>query len=53
MVTEFGEHQIKLTKWVESNTNFIHYHFIYVEQEKSRKQPDDPTDDFQDLWNDL
>ncbi|BAO43589.1 hypothetical protein [Thiolapillus brandeum] len=53
MVTEFGEHQIKLTKWVESNNNFIHYHFTYVEQEESRKKSGDPTDDFQDLWNDL
>ena len=53
MVTEFGEHQIKLTKWKESNNNFIRYHFTYVEQEKSRKQSGDLTDDFQDLWNDL
>ncbi len=54
MVTEFGEHRIKLTKWVESNNNFIHYYFTYVDEEKtSRKQSGDPADDFQDLWNDL
>jgi hypothetical protein len=53
MVTEFGEHQIKLTKWVESNNNFIHYHFSYVEETQQKETTTAPEDDFQDLWNDL
>lgn len=54
MVTEFGEHQIKLTKWVESNNNFIHYYFSYVEEGKHPvENSDEPEDDFQDLWNEL
>ena len=53
MVTEFGEHQIKLTKWVESNNNFIHYYFSYVEETQPKETSTAPEDDFQDLWNDL
>ena len=53
MVTEFGEHQIKLTKWVESNNNFIHYYFTYVEEQKAEEIGAEPEDNFQDLWNEL
>jgi len=52
MVTEFGEHQIKLTQWVESNNNFIHYHFAYLEKQKTETNTI-LEDDFKDLWNDL
>lgn len=53
MVTEFGEHQIKLTKWVESNNNFIHYYFSYVGEQQPQDTITKTADDFQDLWNDL
>ncbi|WP_456405068.1 hypothetical protein [Thiolapillus sp.] len=53
MVTEFGEHQIKLTQWVESNNNFIHYYFAYVDERQSKDTVDQTAEDFQDLWNDL
>ena len=53
MVTEFGEHQIKLTKWVESNNNFIHYYFSYVEEQQPNEANAKPEENFQDLWHDL
>ncbi|HIE54401.1 MAG TPA: hypothetical protein EYP90_04340, partial [Chromatiaceae bacterium] len=31
MNTEFGQHQIRLTRWIESNNNFVHYEFEYVD----------------------
>ncbi len=52
MVTEFGEHQIKLTKWVESNNNFIHYYFSYADAQPKETNAKS-GDDFQDLWHDL
>lgn len=53
MVTEFGEHQIRLTQWVESNNNFIHYYFSYVEEQGTETVGAEPEDNFQDLWNEL
>lgn len=56
LFTEFGKHRIELTKWLESNNNFVHYQFKYVDQppEKEKQNETVGTDNqFEDLWNDL
>lgn len=57
--TDFGEHQIKLTQWVESSNSFIQYDFEYVEAETSGHTGrgtvanEGAKDGFDDLWGDL
>ena len=54
MITEFGNHQIKLTRWIESNNNFVHYQFEYVDETDSTEDAEEKVkDDFEDLWNEL
>ena len=57
LFTEFGEHQVRLTKWVESNNTFIHYHFEYLERHDTvSDEVEDGVDnqsEFNGLWNDL
>ena len=54
MITEFGQHQIKLTRWIESNNNFVHYEFEYVDLSDPAEQgSEEETSDFEDLWNEL
>ena len=54
MITEFGNHQIKLTRWIESNNNFVHYEFEYVDEATDADDSEDKErDDFEDLWNEL
>ncbi len=54
MITEFGNHQIKLTRWIESNNNFVHYQFEYVDETDSAEEAEEKKkDDFEDLWNEL
>ena len=54
MITEFGNHQIKLTRWIESNNNFVHYQFEYVDETDSAGDAEQKEkDDFEDLWNEL
>ena len=57
LITDFGEHQIKLSEWVESSNIFIHYHFEYLEgRDKVSDEAQDNgsnKNDFNKLWNDL
>ena len=57
LFTDFGEHQIKLTDWVESNNSFIHYHFEYLEGHDKVSDETQETErnknDFNKLWNEL
>ncbi len=53
LITEFGQHQIKLTRWIESNNNFVHYQFEYVDAASPDGKPDTGEELFDDLWNEL
>jgi len=56
LITEFGQHRIRLSQWVESSASFIHYQFGYVERERQQPGPDvrqESEDRFGDLWQDL
>ena len=57
LFTEFGEHQVKLTEWVESNNSFVHYHFEYLEGHDKVSDETQETElnknDFNKLWNEL
>jgi hypothetical protein len=54
MTTEFGTHAIKLTRWIESNHNFVHYQFEYVDElEKTGDSEEKDGNDFDDIWNEL
>ncbi len=54
MVTEFGKHRIKITRLVESNHNFIHYQFIYADNEELQdSSPETLTEDLKDIWDEL
>lgn len=54
LITEFGEHQIRLTEWMESSTSFIHYQFDYLDHGRAKKQESvDKDSNFDELWDDL
>ncbi len=53
MTTEFGQHRIRLTRWIESNNNYVHYQFEYVDTPGSDRESGDGETLFDDLWNEL
>lgn len=54
MTTEFGQHQIRLTKWIESSNNFVHYHFEYIDDKTADDTAGNEVEnDFKDLWDEL
>ncbi len=52
LTTEFGSHRIRLTRWLESNNNFVQYQFEYLDE---ASQPEEPggEDDFKNFWSEL
>ncbi len=52
LTTEFGSHRIRLTRWLESNNNFVQYQFEYLD-DPGQLEESGKDDDFKDFWNEL
>jgi len=50
--TEFGSHRIRLTRWLESNNNFVQYQFEYLD-EPGQAEEEPKEDDFKNFWSEL
>jgi len=53
LITEFGQHQIRLKEWIESNNNFVHYQFEYVDDTNREQGPASEEEPFGELWSEL
>ncbi len=53
LTTEFGQHRIRLTRWIESNNNFVHYQFEYVDAAGASPGSEEDQSRFDDLWSEL
>jgi len=53
LTTEFGQHRIRLTRWIESNNNFVHYQFEYVNAAGTSPESEEDQSRFDDLWSEL
>ena len=53
LITEFGKHRIRLNKWIESNNNFVHYQFEYLDRPEKDSTVGPGDENFDDIWNEL
>ncbi len=53
LITEFGKHRIRLNRWIESNNNFVHYQFEYLDSPTGNGDAPTGEDQFYDLWKEL